>query len=57
MVGGCLWASSTTKTGHNDIAEILLKETLNTTNQIQSRVWTHAVLMIGLYELLGNPTT
>jgi hypothetical protein len=34
-------ASSTTKTGRHDIAEILLKVSL----------------MIGLYELLGNPTT
>ena len=24
---------------------------------LQSRVHTHAVLVIGLYELLGNPTT
>jgi hypothetical protein len=24
---------------------------------LQSRMWTHAVLVIGLYELLGNPTT
>jgi hypothetical protein len=24
---------------------------------LQSWVWTHAVLVIGLYELLGNPTT
>ena len=24
---------------------------------LQSRVLTHAVLVIGLYELLGNPTT
>ena len=24
---------------------------------LQSRAWTHAVLVIGLYELLGNPTT
>jgi len=24
---------------------------------LQSRVRTHAVLVIGLYELLGNPTT
>ena len=24
---------------------------------LQSRAWTHAVLAIGLYELLGNPTT
>jgi hypothetical protein len=28
-------ASSTTKTGHHDIAEILLKVALNTTNQIK----------------------
>jgi hypothetical protein len=81
-------ASSTTKTGRHDIAEILLKVKLNTINQInqmaskyrfyrnccsyvhvalykwytffcnlQSRVRTHAVLVIGLYELLGNTTT
>jgi hypothetical protein len=65
-------ASSTTKTGHHDMTEILLKVALNTKNQIksslaaasrvhpfcnlQSRARTHAVLMIGLYELLGNPT-
>jgi hypothetical protein len=24
---------------------------------LQSRTWTHAVLVIELYELLGNPTT
>ena len=24
---------------------------------LQNRAWTHAVLVIGLYELLGNPTT
>jgi hypothetical protein len=29
-------ASSTTKTGHYDIAEILLKVALNTINQIKS---------------------
>jgi hypothetical protein len=29
-------AYSTTKTGHHDIAEILLKVALNTTNQIKS---------------------
>jgi hypothetical protein len=42
MVGGSLRvlpASSTTKTGCHDIAEILLKVALNTNNQInQSRV-------------------
>jgi hypothetical protein len=47
-------ASSTTKTGHHDIAEILQKVALNTINQ---KVRTHAILVIGLYELLGNPTT
>jgi hypothetical protein len=80
MVGGSLRvlpASSTTKTGRHDIAEILLKVALNTKNQsksinhkiikcmqiqclfcnLQSRTRTHAVLVIGLYELLGNPTT
>jgi hypothetical protein len=30
-----LWASSTTKTGHHDIAEVLLKVALNTKNQIK----------------------
>jgi hypothetical protein len=73
-------ASSTTKTGHHDIAEILLKVALSTKkiNQgqttgklyhwrlrvecilfcnLQSLAQTHAVLVIGLYELLGNPTT
>jgi hypothetical protein len=103
-------ASSTTKTGCHDIAEILLKVALNTKNQIntnllsfhyslnnyikvisycyantqmptmgkyftrklyhlqlrveytlfsnlQSRALTHAVLVLGLYELSGNPTT
>jgi hypothetical protein len=30
-------ASSTTKTGHHDIAEILLKVALNTKNQIKSQ--------------------
>jgi hypothetical protein len=53
-------ASSTTKTGHHDIAEILLKVVLNTnkSNQsnFQSRGQTHVILVIGLYELLGIPT-
>jgi hypothetical protein len=66
MVG----ASSTTKSGRHDIAEILLKVALNTKkiNQsiessapffcnLQSRSRTHAVLVIDLYALLGNPTT
>jgi hypothetical protein len=39
MVGGslCIPASSTTKTGRHDIAEILLKVALNKINQIKSR--------------------
>jgi hypothetical protein len=40
-------SSSTTKTGRHDIAEILLKVELRT----------RTLLMIVLYELLGNPTT
>jgi hypothetical protein len=32
-------ASSTTKAGHCDIAEILLKVALNTINQIKSKCW------------------
>jgi hypothetical protein len=40
MVGGCLRtpASSTTKTGRHDLAEILLKVALNTKNQIKSLI-------------------
>jgi hypothetical protein len=57
--------SSITKTGRHDIVEILLKVALNTKNQIKSnqivtstfsRVRTHAVLVIGLYELLDPAT-
>jgi hypothetical protein len=44
-------ASSTTKTGRYDIAEILLKVALNT---IKIKI---IVSVIDLYELLGNPTT
>jgi hypothetical protein len=33
MVSGSLPASSTTKTGRHDIAEVLLKVALNTKNQ------------------------
>jgi hypothetical protein len=81
-------ASSITKTGRHDIAEILLKVALKhqKSNQssnanphkgqaigklyhlwlrvectffcnLQSRAQTHTILVIGLYELLGNPTT
>ena len=39
--------SSTTKTGRNDIAEILLKVTLNTINQIKSiNIWWDSGLLI-----------
>jgi hypothetical protein len=45
-------ASSTTKTGRHDIAEILLKVALNTKNQpfryLQSRARTQDVVVIGL---------
>jgi hypothetical protein len=44
-------ASSTTKTGRHDIAEILLKVALNTKNSNSKML-----LVIGLYELL-DPTT
>jgi hypothetical protein len=50
-------ASSTTKTGCHDIAEILLKVALNTINQIKSNQSFKAVLVMGFYELLGNPFT
>jgi hypothetical protein len=50
-------ASSTTKTGRHEIAEILLKVALNTIKSINQSTRIHTVLVIGLYELLGNPTT
>jgi hypothetical protein len=40
------------------VAMILLKvASKNQKIKLQSRAQTHAVLVIGLYELLGNPTT
>jgi hypothetical protein len=50
-------ASSTTKTGHHDIAEILLKVALkrqksNLLPEYMEK--TTEIYMIGLYELLGN---
>jgi hypothetical protein len=33
QIGGFLWVSSTNKTDHHDITEILLKVALNTINQ------------------------
>ena len=42
-------ASSTTKTGRHDIAEILLKVALNTINQIKSNQMSPTVLFIVLY--------
>jgi hypothetical protein len=52
-------ASSTTKTGRHDIAEILLTVVLNKYQKFKFNEYfrTHAVLVIGLNELLGNPTT
>jgi hypothetical protein len=66
-------ASSTTKTGRHDIAEILLKVALKqkknpnhinvhhtvskSTCNKYCRARTHAVLVVGIYELLGNLTT
>ena len=35
----------------------MLKQLVNFITNLQSRGRTHAVLVIGLYELLGNPTT
>jgi hypothetical protein len=45
---------STTKTGSHEIAEILLKVALNTTNQSIKSI---RCTVIDLYELLDNPTT
>jgi hypothetical protein len=45
MVGGSP-ASSTTKTGRHDIAEILLKVALNTKNQNQKSTLTLLTLLI-----------
>jgi hypothetical protein len=39
-------ASSTTKTGRHDIAEILLKVTLNTINQIKSNLFTMKLISV-----------
>jgi hypothetical protein len=58
-------AYSTPKTGRHDMAEILLKVALKHQQSIKSnrhkvihiRAQTHGVLVIGLYELLGNPIT
>jgi hypothetical protein len=64
-------ASSTTKTGRHDITEILLKVAVGTIKQTNKHIFgrpisdqptqysrdrTHVVLVIGLYEWLGNPT-
>jgi hypothetical protein len=43
-------ASSTTKTGRHDIAEILLKVTLNTKNQIKSN---HPNIVPDVYHLIS----
>jgi hypothetical protein len=52
--------------GSHNMADKLLKVILDTNNpdiectlfcNLQSQGQTHAILVIGLYELLGNPTT
>jgi hypothetical protein len=43
-------ASSTTKTGHHDIAEILLKVALSTKNQIKSK-WTPGIWHMFLFNI------
>jgi hypothetical protein len=52
----CTSASSTTKTGHHDIAEILLKVALNTINQIKSNqpnvMWSIVINICLLYLFL-----
>ena len=47
-------ASSTTKTGHHDIAEILLKMALTTKNQIKSEniIVKHVILKVIQYRML-----
>jgi hypothetical protein len=45
-------ASSTTKTGRHDIAEILLKVALNTNNQIKIILYT--VSPFGIFKILQN---
>ena len=47
-------ASSTTKTGRHDIAEILLKVALNTTNQIKSSIGFYIVKKIFELTNCGN---
>ena len=47
-------ASSTTKTGRHDIAEILLKVALNTTNQIKSNIGFYIVKKIFELTNCGN---
>ena len=40
-------ASSTTKTGHHDIAELLLKGALSTINQIKSNLFLRGYSLVG----------
>jgi hypothetical protein len=42
----CICKSSTTKTGHHDLAEILLKVALNTKNQIKKSINLWMVILI-----------
>jgi hypothetical protein len=49
--------SSTNKTDHRDITEVVLNMSLKDHNAKPLGAQTHVVLVIGLYELLGNATT
>jgi hypothetical protein len=48
-------ASSTTKTGHHDIAEILLKVALRTINQIKSNQSSHMSLDVATFKIFDFP--
>jgi hypothetical protein len=50
-------ASSTTKTGRHDIAEILLKVTLITKNQIKSNQQYFSFIGVGNWSTLRKPWT
>jgi hypothetical protein len=48
-------ASSTTKTGHHYIAEILLKVALSTINQIKSNQSSHMSLDVATFKIFDFP--
>ena len=47
-------ASSTTKTGRHDIAEILLKVALNTKNQINHHFYIYINILINIYIIFNT---